>query len=143
MMSPNGDSSNVKNGMITNNIKHDLDENENTPKRTPRGNKSTPKRAHRKSKVEDTSNLSNKSHKGSTQSASTSEKGGSSRSTYRKLGEAATQVLWSEFFLLFLAYEVETCSLIPLSYIIPSYPLFCQPSFFFFFLFTTSTQLSK
>ncbi|KAM2605517.1 hypothetical protein TB2_034313 [Malus domestica] len=96
-MSPNGDSSNVKNGMITNNIKHDLDENENTPKRTPRRNKNTPKRAHRKSKVEDTSNLSNKSQKGSTQSASTSEKGGSSRSTYRKLGEAATQRLSKSF----------------------------------------------
>ncbi|TQE01284.1 hypothetical protein C1H46_013100 [Malus baccata] len=96
-MSPNGDSSNVKNGMITNNIKHDLDENENTPKRTPRRNKNTRKRAHRKSKVEDTSNLSNKSQKGSTQSASTSEKGGSSRSTYRKLGEAATQRLSKSF----------------------------------------------
>nr|XP_008338248.1 homeobox protein HAT3.1-like isoform X1 [Malus domestica]XP_008338250.1 homeobox protein HAT3.1-like isoform X1 [Malus domestica]XP_008338251.1 homeobox protein HAT3.1-like isoform X1 [Malus domestica]XP_017178666.1 homeobox protein HAT3.1-like isoform X1 [Malus domestica]XP_028965500.1 homeobox protein HAT3.1-like isoform X1 [Malus domestica] len=97
MVSPNGDSSNINNGVITNDIKHDLDENENTPKRAPRGNKNTPKRARRKSKVEDTSNLSNKSRNGSTQSASTSEKGGSSRSTYRKLGEAVTQRLSKSF----------------------------------------------
>lgn len=85
--SPNGQTSNIKNGVITKDIKPDVDENENTPRRTP----------HRKSNVEDTSNLSNKSPKGSTKSGSTSGRAGSSRSTYSRLGEAVTQRLCKSF----------------------------------------------
>lgn len=78
-----GKPSTIKNGVITKDIKHVPDENEHTPKRTPR----------QKSNAKDTSSSPNKSLKSSPKSGFTSARARSS--TYRRLGETVTQVIWS------------------------------------------------
>ncbi|KAK9941957.1 hypothetical protein M0R45_007647 [Rubus argutus] len=75
----------IKNGVITKDIKHVPEENEHTPKRAPR----------RKSNAEDISSSLKKSLKSSPKSGSTS--GRARSSTYRRLGEAATQQLYTSF----------------------------------------------
>nr|XP_011457795.1 PREDICTED: homeobox protein HAT3.1 isoform X2 [Fragaria vesca subsp. vesca] len=80
-----GKPSTIKKGKTTKDIKDDPDKNEHTPRRTPR----------RKSSANDNSSSPNESLKSSPKSGSTS--GRAKGSTYRRLGEAVTQRLYTSF----------------------------------------------
>ena len=84
-VSPNGNTSITENGTNTKDIKHDLEAAGCTPKR----------RTRQKLNFESTNNSLAESHKDSRSPGSTGEKSG--QSSYKKLGEAVTEVLFASF----------------------------------------------
>ena len=84
-MSPNGNTSITENGTNTKDIKYDLEAAGCTPRR----------RTRQKLNFESTNNSLAESHKDSRSPGSTGEKSG--QSSYKKLGEAVTEVLFASF----------------------------------------------